>query len=93
MGGRYRHPLFLIEWLGRETEYFAYEKFAYTGFVFWAGANVIHEILNKKFLTKSSEKVKNGWIVFIVAITIVMIYVLLDWVFLSSNSRSFNFLN
>jgi|TARA_B110000091_G_scaffold173020_1_gene186519 hypothetical protein len=39
-----------------------------------AGANVIHEILNEKSLTKYSEKVKNGWIVFIVAITIVMIY-------------------
>ena len=71
--------LTLIELLGRKTEYFAYENFALAsftsaGFCFMAGANVIHEILNEKSLTKYSEKVKNGWIVFIVAITIVMIY-------------------
>ena len=43
-----------------------------------AGANVIHEILNEKSLTKYSEKVKNGIVVFIVAITIVEFYLLLD---------------
>ena len=63
-----------MELLGRKTEYFAYENFAWAGLVLSAGANVIHEILNEKSLTKYSEKVKNGQIVFIVAITIVMIY-------------------
>ena len=74
--------LTLIELLGRKTEYFAYENFALAGFnsagfCFMAGANVIHEILNEKSLTKYSEKVKNGWIVFMVALTIVEFFILL----------------
>ena len=38
------------------------------------GAQTIHEILNDKYFTKYSEKVKNRIIVFIVIIIIVMSY-------------------
>ena len=69
----------LIEFLGRETEYFAYENFAFTGLCFIGGAQMIHGILNEKFLTKYSEKVKNGWIVFIVALTIVEFFFMIGF--------------
>ena len=42
-----------------------------------AGVQTIQGILNEKYFTKYSEKVKNGILVFIVAITIVEIYLLL----------------
>jgi ABC-type uncharacterized transport system permease subunit len=41
------------------------------GFSFMALASSIHGILNEKYFTKYSEKVKNNIIVFIVAIIIV----------------------
>ena len=50
---------------------------ALIGFCFMAGASTIHGILNEKYFTKYSEKVKNNIIVFIVAITIVESYLLL----------------
>ena len=50
---------------------------AWIGFCFMAGASTIHGILNEKYFTKYSEKVKNNIIVFIVAITIVESYLLL----------------
>ena len=75
--------LTLIAWLGRETEHFAYAltvnqaaNFVWAGLVFMAGANVIHEILNEKYLTKYSKKVKNGMIIFIVTIIIGAFYLL-----------------
>ena len=37
----------------------------------WAGCETIQGILNEKYFTKYSEKVKNNIIVFIVAIIIV----------------------
>jgi len=42
-----------------------------------AGVQTIQGILNEKYFTKYSKKVKNGIIVFIVAITIVEFYLLL----------------
>ena len=47
------------------------------GFVFMAGAQTIQGILNEKYFTKYSEKVKNGIIVFIVTITIGSFYLLI----------------
>ena len=41
-----------------------------------AGVQTIQGILNEKYLTKYSEKVKNGMIVFIVTITIGAFYLL-----------------
>ena len=41
-----------------------------------AGVQTIQGILNEKYLTKYSEKVKNGIIVFIVTITIGAFYLL-----------------
>ena len=41
------------------------------GFCFMAQSSSIHGILNEEYFTKYSEKVKNGIIVFIVAIIIV----------------------
>jgi len=41
------------------------------------GADFIKDILNKKYFTKYSEKVKNGIIIFIVTSTIGMSYFIL----------------
>ena len=54
-----------------------YDDLALIGFCFMAGVQTIQGILNEKYFTKYSEKVKNGIIVFIVAITIVEFYLLL----------------
>ena len=54
-----------------------YDDLALIGFVFMAGAQTIQGILNEKYFTKYSEKVKNGIIVFIVAITIGSFYLLI----------------
>ena len=54
-----------------------YDDLALIGFVFMTGAQTIQGILNEKYFTKYSEKVKNGWIVFIVAFTIVLICIAL----------------
>jgi len=47
------------------------------GFVFMTGAQTIQGILNEKYFTKYSEKVKDGIIVFIVTITIGSFYLLI----------------
>ena len=54
-----------------------YDDLALIGFVFMAGAQTIQGILNEKYFTKYSEKVKNGIIVFIVTITIGSFYLLI----------------
>ena len=68
----------LIELLGRfKLKIDHYDNLALIGLCFMAGAQTIQGILNEKYFTKYSEKVKNGIIVFIVAITIVEFYSLL----------------
>jgi hypothetical protein len=68
----------LIELLGRFIlKIDHYDDLALIGFCFMAGVQTIQGILNEKYFTKYSEKVKNGIIVFIVAITIVEFYLLL----------------
>tara|TARA_B100000795_G_C22572065_1_gene350481 strand:- start:199 stop:468 length:270 start_codon:yes stop_codon:yes gene_type:complete len=47
------------------------------GFLIMGGADFIKDILNKKYFTKYSEKVKNGIIIFIVTSTIGMSYFIL----------------
>ena len=44
------------------------------GFLIMGGADFIKDILNKKYFTKYSEKVKNGIIIFIVTSSIGMSY-------------------
>ena len=46
------------------------------GFLIMIAAQLIQDILNEKYFTKYSEKVKNGMIVFIVTITIGAFYLL-----------------
>ena len=58
-----------------KTDHYGY--LALIGFCFMAGVQTIQGILNEKYFTKYSEKVKNNIIVFIVAITIVEFYLLL----------------
>jgi hypothetical protein len=66
----------LIELLGRfKLKIDHYDNLI--GLCFMAGVQTIQGILNEKYFTKYSEKVKNGIIVFIVAITIVGFYSLL----------------
>ena len=48
------------------------------GFLIMITAQLIQDILNEKYFTKYSEKVKNGIIVFSVAISIGLIYYILD---------------
>ena len=68
----------LIELLGRfKLKIDHYDNLALIGLCFMAGVQTIQGILNEKYFTKYSEKVKNGIIVFIVAITIVEFYSLL----------------
>ena len=68
----------LIELLGRFIlKIDHYDDLALIGLFFMAGVQTIQGILNEKYFTKYSEKVKNGIIVFIVAITIVEFYSLL----------------
>ena len=68
----------LIELLGRfKLKIDHYDNLALIGLCFMAGVQTIQGILNEKYFTKYSEKVKNGIIVFIVAITIVGFYSLL----------------
>ena len=68
----------LIELLGRFIlKIDHYDDLALIGLCFMAGVQTIQGILNEKYFTKYSEKVKNGIIVFIVAITIVEFYLLL----------------
>jgi hypothetical protein len=68
----------LIELLGRfKLKIDRYDNLALIGLCFMAGVQTIQGILNEKYFTKYSEKVKNGIIVFIVAITIVEFYSLL----------------
>ena len=49
---------------------------AWIGFCFMAGVQTIQGILNEKYLTKYSKKVKNGMIIFIVTIIIGAFYLL-----------------
>ena len=68
----------LIELLGRfKLKIDHYDNLSLIGLCFMAGVQTIQGILNEKYFTKYSEKVKNGIIVFIVAITIVGFYSLL----------------
>ena len=68
----------LIELLGRfKLKIDHYDNLALIGLCFMAGVQTIQGILNEKYFTKYSKKVKNGIIVFIVAITIVEFYLLL----------------
>ena len=68
----------LIELLGRfKLKIDHYDNLALIGLCFMAGVQTIQGILNEKYFTKYSEKVKNGIIEFIVAITIVGFYSLL----------------
>ena len=68
----------LIELLGRfKLKIDHYDNLALIGLCFMAGVQTIQGILNEKYFTKYSEKVKKGIIVFIVAITIVGFYSLL----------------
>ena len=46
------------------------------GFVIMGATTTIHDILNEKYFTKYSEKVKNGIIVFITSTTIGMFFIL-----------------
>ena len=48
------------------------QKFFFVGLAFCVGANVIHDILNDRIFT--SPLAKNGFIVIIVAITILIMY-------------------
>jgi len=67
----------LIELLGRFIlKIDHYDDLALIGLCFMAGVQTIQGILNEKYLTKYSEKVKNGMIVFIVTITIGAFYLL-----------------
>jgi len=67
----------LIELLGRFTSKIdRYDDLALIGFCFMIGAvQTIQGILNEKYFKKYSEKVKNGIIVLIVAVTIGIFYV------------------
>ena len=47
------------------------------GFLIMITAQLIQDILNEKYFTKYSKKVKNGIIVFIVTITIGLFYLLI----------------
>ena len=66
--------LFLIELLWRFILKIDHYDLAEIGFVLWIEAAFIQGILNEKY----SEKVKNGIIVFNVAISIGLIYYILD---------------
>ena len=67
----------LIELLGRFIlKIDHYDDLALIGLFFMAGVQTIQGILNEKYLTKYSKKVKNGMIVFIVTITIGAFYLL-----------------
>ena len=68
----------LIELLGKfKLKIDHYDNLALIGLCFMAGAQMIQGILNEKYFTKYSEKVKNGIIVFIVTITIGSFYLLI----------------
>ena len=54
-----------------------YDDLALIGFLIMITAQLIQDILNEKYFTKYSEKVKNGIIVFIVIITIGVFYLLI----------------
>ena len=54
-----------------------YDDLAFIGFLIMITAQLIQDILNEKYFTKYSEKVKNGIIVFIVIITIGVFYLLI----------------
>jgi hypothetical protein len=68
----------LIEFLWRFILKIDHYDLAEIGFVLWVEAAFIQGILNEKYYTKYSEKVKNGIIVFSVAISIGLIYYILD---------------
>ena len=68
----------LIELFGRFILKIDHYDLAEIGFVLWISAAFIQGILNEKYYTKYSEKVKNGIIVFSVAISIGLIYYILD---------------
>ena len=54
-----------------------YDDLAFIGFLIMITAQLIQDILNEKYFTKYSKKVKNGIIVFIVIITIGVFYLLI----------------
>ena len=64
----------LIELLGRFKLKIDHYDLAEIGFGLWISAAHIGEVLNGKYYTKYSEKVKNGIIVFIITISIGVIY-------------------
>ena len=54
------------------------EELFWVGFLIMGGASTIHGILNYKYFTKYSDKVKNGIIVFIATTTIGVSYFLIS---------------
>ena len=47
------------------------------GFVIMGATTTIHDILNEKYFTKYSEKIKNALIVFIITVTIGFSYLII----------------
>ena len=53
------------------------KEFLFFGFLIMAGAQTIQDILNEKYFTKYSEKIKNRAIIFIISITVGLSYYLI----------------
>ena len=54
------------------------KEFLFFGFLIMAGAQTIQDIINEKYLTKYSEKIKDRVIVFIICITMGFSYYLIS---------------
>ena len=53
------------------------EELLFIGFLIMGGAQTIQDILNEKYFTKYSEKIKNALIVFIITVTIGFSYLII----------------
>jgi|GEM_PF-2572802 len=69
---------FVLDEFVFKSKSFINEVLLMIGFVIMGGAETIQGILNRKYFIKSSEKVKNGIIVFIISSTIGLTYLVLN---------------
>ena len=61
--------LFLLDEFILKKIFIFNEELLFIGFLIMGGAQTIQDILNEKYFTKYSEKIKNGLIVFIITFT------------------------
>ena len=72
------HFTFCFGWIYVKKISLLNKEFLFFGFLIMAGAQTIQDIINEKYLTKYSEKIKSRVIVLIISITMGVSYYLIS---------------